>query len=162
MKKISDKRQRQLEELEVIRGETGGLVPPQAIVDFARDSNTALHDEFTWDDAKAAELRRLDEARRLIRVMVVVQNIGDKDRKIRAFVSIMEDRRVAGGGYRFTPEVMRDEERRAMMLQTALRELRAFKARFAELQELAAVFEAIEEIAIPAPVVAKESQEAMP
>lgn len=146
MRQISEKRKTQLSELEQIRGENDGLLPPRAVVEFARDPLTALHGEFTWDDAVAAEERRLDQARRLIRVMVTIEHIADKDRRVRAFVSVMDDRRMAGGGYRSTVEVMQDDERRERMLATALMELRAFKRRYSVLQELASVFEAAEEV----------------
>jgi hypothetical protein len=58
-------------ELERVRAAEGGTVTPQAVVSAAADPASPMHPAFTWDDTEAARLRRLDEARRLIRAVVV-------------------------------------------------------------------------------------------
>jgi hypothetical protein len=53
-------------------------IEPGEIVDAARDPSSVLHDEFPWDDKIAAEERRLDIARgliRFVRMETVVENV---------------------------------------------------------------------------------------
>lgn len=48
-----------------------GVVTPEAIVEAARDSAASLHSVFEWDDAIAAEAHRQEQARSLLRRLVV-------------------------------------------------------------------------------------------
>jgi len=57
--------------LEKIRNEFGE-VTPELVLDVAKDKNCSIHDDFQWDDEKAATLYRLDTARRIIRNLRVV------------------------------------------------------------------------------------------
>ncbi len=59
------------EELEKIRASAGGL-DPATVVSVASAANHPLHKCFTWDDAKAAHLCRIDEARKLIKNISIV------------------------------------------------------------------------------------------
>ena len=43
-----------------------GRLTPDAVVDDAKDKKSPLHDQFEWDDSKAAAAHRLAQARRLI------------------------------------------------------------------------------------------------
>jgi hypothetical protein len=56
------------------RVKAGGLAElrPQDVVDAARDPKHILHDQFTWDDAEAAERYRLMQARELLRIKIHV------------------------------------------------------------------------------------------
>ena len=65
-------------ELERIRSENGGRLSAKAVVDGARSEDAPLHPYFEWDDAKAAEEHRLDQSRRLIRVVVEVSEKGEE------------------------------------------------------------------------------------
>ncbi len=62
----------QLKALKEIAKRDGGKLRPQAVVDAAKDEDSPLHNAFCWDDAEAARLYRLDQARRLIRSFKVV------------------------------------------------------------------------------------------
>ena len=55
---------------------TVGLTP-EAVVNEARDEDSVLHRDFQWNDAVAGELYRLQEARKIIRAIVVVDPTGD-------------------------------------------------------------------------------------
>jgi len=68
------------QELESIRRSAGGLLRPEDVVEFARSPETALHEEFTWDDSEAAHQYRLWQARQVIRVNVTV--IGNTESKV--------------------------------------------------------------------------------
>lgn len=49
----------------------GEAVEPAAVVALARSKKSAMHGLFEWDDTKAAESYRLDQARCIIRSLVV-------------------------------------------------------------------------------------------
>ncbi len=51
--------------------ERAGKLTPGDVVAAARESDSPLHDCFEWDDSKAAECWRLEEARGLIRSVLV-------------------------------------------------------------------------------------------
>lgn len=121
-----------------------GLVNPHAVLERARDPDSALHEHFTWEDGEAAEKWRLEEARRLIRVFVMVP-AKETAAPVRAFVSLTSDRQ-AGGGYRSIEAVLSDDELKAQFLADAMAELKAFQVKYARIKELAEVFRAIDKI----------------
>lgn len=52
-----------------------GQITPKQVVEAARNPESPLHDEFEWDEAKAAERHWLDRARSLIRdVKIVIEH----------------------------------------------------------------------------------------
>ncbi len=137
----------ELAELNAIAADHGGILTPEAVLLRAQDPDSALRHRFTWDDADAANLRRLDEARSLImRVRVTIQARPEEPPlSIRAFVSLADDR-VSGGGYRRIEAVMESPKLRAELLQTAIQELQALQKRYRHLSELAQVFAALETV----------------
>ena len=116
-----------------------------AVLDDARNEDSPLHSYFEWDDSKAAERFRLNQARALIMHAKVCMVAGEKKFNVRAFVSLGADR-IDGGGYRPIGDVMSDAERRAELLRTALSELGNFKKRYETLGELSGVWHAIDEV----------------
>jgi hypothetical protein len=129
-------------ELEALRSEKGSIIPKD-VVDRARDPDSPLHDQFTWDDSEAAEQWRIEEARKLIRVFVTV--LPSSNVPIRTYVSLTPDR-AAGVGYRIIDEVLSHEVLRAQMLEDALSDLRTFELKYARLAELKPVMSAIEKV----------------
>ena len=67
-----------------------GFITPEKYVDFARDPSTEAHKTITWDDSEAAMKWRLDEARHVIRSIVIVQDDTDME-PVRVFASITVD-----------------------------------------------------------------------
>ena len=129
-------------ELELIRQENKGVLRPRDVVNFARDPNTALHTQFEWDDAKAAEQHRLQQARELIRVVVTTPP--KTQRETRVYVSLETDRRNDGGGYRTLDDVMRNDAMRRVLLRQAHVEMLRFAKKYQHLDELASVIEAMQ------------------
>ncbi len=139
--RVAQKNDAILAELERIEAAHGGVVTPQAVVEFARDPTTALHSRFDWDDTEAAAKWRLEQARSILRV--AVKYVGDVERgTISAYVSLGSDR-VRGGGYRSLVTVLSDDEKRAELLEQAKQEARAWADRYKELNELARIRMAI-------------------
>jgi hypothetical protein len=134
----------QQEELDALAEKGGGVLRPEAVVEFARHQKTALHRRFTWDDTKAGHAFRLIEARSTIRVYVTV--VESSKVPFRAFVSLSRDQKEDGGGYRRTSDVMGREDLRKELLQMALDDLRRFEERYRRLTELEVVFAAIRRV----------------
>jgi len=137
----------QLDELKSIADHNNGVLHPESVVDFARNKKTALHSAFEWDDSKAAEQYRMEQARRLIRVMVEVIPHNGGETTVQAFVALKSER-YEDGGYRHFPSVMKTEEGRESVLETALWELEAFQQKYSEVKELAGVFGEINKIKV--------------
>jgi hypothetical protein len=132
-----------IRELAIIRQANNGIVQPAAVVEFARNPETALHSRFEWDDSEAAEQYRLWQARHLLRVYVTV--VGSEPEPIKAHVSLISDRNESGG-YRYIGDVLNSPSLRAELLRTALRELEAFRSKYHRLKELSDVFAAIDAV----------------
>lgn len=131
------------EALANIQKRHNGLLEPEMVVDAARDEKSPLHPHFEWDDAVAAEAHRADQARELVRSLTVdISRSNLETKAVRAFVNVD-----VGGdqGYVSTFTAMSSEELRKQVLQRAFNELEAWRARHAELSELARIFAAIDE-----------------
>jgi len=127
-------------ELETVRrrSRTGKLYP-KAVVEFAKDPETALHKRFVWDDTEAAQRYRLDQARDLIQLVVKV--VAENRPAYRAYVSLTRDR-LKGGGYREIEVVLRDEAMYGELLEDALADLKRLEEKYGELKELRTVWQA--------------------
>ena len=67
---------------------------PEHIVEFAEDDSTELHKCFTWNDAKAAHLYRLREARKIVQSVIIVDESEEREPiEYRAFESVVIDDR---------------------------------------------------------------------
>ena len=129
-------------------GESG--VTPAQILDYARDENTELHKCFEWDDGKAAELYRMDQARTIIRCIVIKNEPEEYTEEknlppIRFFHSVPpidEEPRT----YQTVNVIVRDEKKYNAVLEEAYKALQSFKAKYRYLAELEDVIEAIDNL----------------
>lgn len=113
------------------------------LVDASRPEDAPLHSMFEWNDAVAAELYRVDQARCIIRHVFVVQEEEDMESvPVRAFFQIDS----SSGNYEPTIVIMNDEEKRKRLLEVAKGELNAFRQKYKTLTELSKVFAAIDEL----------------
>ncbi len=131
------------EELLKIQAANNGFCSPVAVVEFARNPNTALHTRFEWDDSKAAEGYRLWQARQVISLELVVIQAERKEVETRLFVSLADDRKPEGG-YRLITDVLNDADLRQKLIDEALSELKAIKVKYGHLKELAAIFDMVD------------------
>lgn len=114
------------------------------IVNDARSDASPLHDAFTWDDAQAAEERRLEQAGYLVRALVIeVQIEGDGKRDVGAFTPILT-RESPDREYLPIDVAMGDEDYRKQILERALADFVALRRKYQDLEELAKVFRAID------------------
>jgi len=74
-------------ELERIRKKHGTL-KPEIVVEESRNKNAILHRCFQWDDAKAAELYRNEQARKLIINIVTTSENESVKCRVRYFMNV--------------------------------------------------------------------------
>ena len=119
----------------------GESATPAQIVDKARDSSTELHKCFEWDDAIAAEKHRLNQARQVVRHLVIRETIREDKPPIR-FLFKPE----SGAGYQPTQIIVRNQDSYQALLESALRDLEALRVKYHSLSELESIFDAIEDL----------------
>lgn len=121
-----------------------GRLTPRGLVDASRPDDAPLHNEFEWNDETAAELYRQEQAKFLIREIVVVNDESPKKETTRAFVSITQnDER----SYEPISVVLNDEDKTKILFETALRELKSFEAKYSGIKAFAALFAEIDKLA---------------
>lgn len=124
-----------------------GLVTADAVVDAARPAGAPLHRFFEWDDSEAAEQWRCQQARVLIRAIVVTTEtiaypaFVNLPRRIIAEVAPAEEGSHLNP-YLSTDLVMANEEQAKAVMEQARRDLLAFRRRYGQ---LAAVHEEFRE-----------------
>ena len=133
-------------EIERLRKAGGGDISPEALVEAARKARSPLHGGFEWDDTAAAHAHRLEQARVMIRSLVVVY--ADAPRAQSRVYEVVH--RPAEGQerprrfYSSSEEVLADPEARARLLSDVLRQLVALRSRYKQLQELAVVWREVD------------------
>lgn len=135
------------EELDRLAGQSPGPIPhvtPESVVEAARPKDAPLHPALTWDDAKAAELHRLNEARTLVRA-VRVEKDDSTVSKVPQFVSVRVQA-IDSSAYVKTAVAMSDEEMRRQVLTDAMRQLRGWQTRYKHLTEFSGVTKAIDQV----------------
>lgn len=131
------------EELERIRVRQNGRLEAADVVRESRDPTAPLHPAFEWDNEKAADAYREDQARYMIRsITVAMPSRKGEDAPVRAFVSVVRD---TDRSYTSTAHALSDTELRQQVLDSAWRELEAWRQRHAELIELAEIFATIDQ-----------------
>ncbi len=132
------------EQMEVLE-RTGGLTPAR-LLDANREAGTPLHDDFEWNDTVAAEKFRENQASYIIRHLVVNETTTAQEPvMVRAFIGVMEDQKPVYVGL---SRVLSDAELRVQMLDNAKADLMAFRNKYNSLEELSAIFTAIEKVTV--------------
>lgn len=123
-----------------------GVVRPRDVVEAARPADAPLHPAFEWDDRVAAERWREEQARHIIRSLVVVHTSSSgQNVPIRAFVRVTSvstsdapSDREKNSGYAHVYRAMEHQEWRQQVLEEAKRELHAFVEKYRALSQVAA------------------------
>lgn len=131
------------QELERIRTLHNGRLTPDDVLKEAKDRTSPLHDAFEWDNTKAAQQYRLQQAAYLVRSIevVVTQPKNKKPSNVRAFVSVKRDN---DRSYTSVAHAMSDAELREQVVAQAWNELQAWRRRYENLAEFAKVFGVID------------------
>jgi len=132
---------KRFEELQAKHGE----ITPKIVLDDARGVKSPLHPCFEWDDGKAAEQYRLQQAGLMIRALVVTVEDAEIPKPARAFVNVADVSEKQGRFIAISTALSKEETRRAVLARAML-ELSQFRAKYEDLQELADVFKAIDKV----------------
>ena len=118
-------------ELENIAKKRGSL-KPSYVVEESADNGAVLHKCFEWDNEKAADKYRQRQAQDLIRniVTVKIDNI-EPLKPVRAFVNVRQEQE-----YVSVISVLHNPELRKNMLESAIKELEAFRFKYESLTTL--------------------------
>ena len=120
----------------------GDAVTPEMIVEFARNPNTELHKCFEWDDTKAAEAWRKQQARIVCGSLVVVEEKEEKEPI--TFRILQHDSQEQA--YKPVTLIVKNEDEYKRLVNRAKAELASFRERYKNILELRNVIEEIEKI----------------
>lgn len=113
-------------------------VTPEEVLNIAKNENTELHKCFEWDDNVAAEKYRLNQARSILQMIVVIPE--EKEVAPRRVFQISSEQNV----YQPLKFFMKNDDEYQVLLSRAIGELRAIATRYQSLEELSDIFELIE------------------
>ncbi len=137
------------EELDRIASAHEGVLRPSDVVQESRPDEALLHECFLWDDPRAAELYREDQARQIIRsVEVIIEDEDNHPRPAVAWVHIPQkpDENGNSQGYLPTAKVLSEGDLRQIALEEAFALMDGLRKRYAHLTELAEVFAALDAV----------------
>lgn len=117
-----------------------GKITRESVLEKARDEKTELHKCFEWDDSIAAEKYRLVQAGEVIRLIVIDEEKVPEDRPEIRILHITEK----GDGYKPIQMIVKQEDEYQKLLANAWSELRAFKVKYACLEELREILDMID------------------
>ena len=130
-----------MEEIE----EEFGAVTKENFLDRARPSDSPTHALFEWNDAVAAEKYRLGRSGRIINNLdIQITHKDNKPRQVRAFVNVSDGK--DKGSFIGIVRAMSNNDTRRRVINNALAELNAFKAKYASYKEFAGVFKEIDKL----------------
>lgn len=117
-----------------------GKLEPEDVVEENTLEGTPLHDEFEWDDVKAANAYRVGQASDMIRALVVVQEPEESQPvEVRAFVHTQGTYHPIGVAIN-TPDML-DE-----IIKDAFRDMLSFKKKYKAYQQFKGVISAIDTV----------------
>lgn len=119
------------EALQKIADAADGRLTPHDVVVAAENKRHVLHRFFEWDDEKAANSYRLEQAREIVRIVRVEERPNMP--AVRAFVSINEGGSTA---YRSLGEIQNSRNLQLLVLKAAERDLAAWEKRYSELVDI--------------------------
>lgn len=123
-------RARQAEAMERIAARDG-CVTREALILDAEPPDSATHADYEWDDKKAGESYRLEQARTYIRMVKVrFEETPDIIREIRAYTPSARTHGDESWSYRPTVEILAREDTADIMMRSLERDWRALKAKY--------------------------------
>lgn len=131
--------QRVGEQLKTLADEHGDQLTPTLIVEAARPEDTPLHRLFEWNNDRAAELYRRQQARRVMQSIEVIPNADSSPRKM--FVAVVEKKPSGDVSkvYVSTERAMSDVELTLQILNAAMDFIESFRSRYGQFKELALI-----------------------
>lgn len=128
--------------IENIAKRNKGTITARLVLNEAHSKRSPLHNLFEWDDTVAAEKYRETQVQQILIQLVVVQKRKDSEEplRIRAFVSVEEKESI-----HYTPlaRAMSRPQLRQQLIIRALAEIKVWREKYKELEELSVIFKAI-------------------
>jgi hypothetical protein len=113
----------------------------ETLLEASEREDAPLHNEFEWDDTKAAHEYRLGQSRHIIAcLMVVPEEQPETAEPVRAFLNVVKEE----SKYHSINAILRSEDLHKAMLNRAKAELQAFERKYSELKELKTLFDLID------------------
>lgn len=122
--------------------EKQGELTPAAVVEAAKNKASPLHDQFTWDNTKAATNYRLLQAAFLIKTVKIRVAQGEDSIRTNAYVLPKK----GNGQFRAIQDVLSDGDLADAMMDNARSELSAFKAKYGRLERLSSLITEMEKV----------------
>ncbi len=120
----------------------GGILP-RAILTEAIPKDSPIHGWFEWDDTKAADIYRVEQARHMVQQLVVVYRETDADEPIecRAFLNVSDEE--TGRQYVSTAKVLSDDELRKQVIAAVMANLERCEKKLHILKGFAKVLDSL-------------------
>jgi len=135
-------------EIERIRKENDGEINLDQVVRDSKLKDAPLHNEFEWNDKKAAHKLRLQQARYIVGSIEVIRE-EKPNIQARAYEVTLKAPSVAGEKvkrvYKRTEDILSDPVARNELLAQAIKDAIAYRRRYHALSELAQVFKALDD-----------------
>ena len=109
--------------------ESNGGLTAKRLVEASKPKSAPLHNEFEWNNTKAAELYREQQGRNIINSIEIVV---EEKPAVRAFfnINVNESR-----SYEHIDTIVQDEDKTQALLDMALAELEAFRNKYDSIRE---------------------------
>lgn len=137
------------EVMEEVRGECGGALDLDALVEKSRPKKAPLHGEFEWNNKTAADKYRREQARYLVRSLEVIHDRAPElqSRVYEVTHQASESESAPGEKpvFRRTEDILQDPMARDELLSRAIRDAIAFRRKYHALTELSQVFRALDD-----------------
>lgn len=130
------------DELERIRAKNNGKLSPDIVVNEASNEASPLHEYFQWDDLVAAMEYRQEQARTLIRSVVVWSEDDKQDNRFYTSVVVGSDKRPS---YIPLTVALSRSDTREQVLREAIGELQSFRRKYEYVEKLKKVIVAIDQ-----------------
>lgn len=137
------------EELQTIKSNNiENMLEPPEVVEYARNNpQSELHKGFEWNDSKAAEQYRLQQARQIIYNIRIIQVEDDVNVDVAKTVEYIPYTHLDTiSGYKSTIEVYKNEEDYEQLKQQAYRDLLYWSKKYNNIVEFKQIFEDIENL----------------
>lgn len=118
-----------------------GEINPEDLLRLATPKSSPIHDYFEWSDAKAAHEYRLDQARKLIRSIVVEIEGESTPAYHNVYIESANHRRYVTTSRALSTKTLWDQ-----VVSRALTEAKVWKLKYESYKELGRIFEAIDEV----------------
>jgi hypothetical protein len=131
------------EEVARIRAETKGRCGSSTYLKYATDKRSVLNKHLEWDDAICGQAHRLNQIRDLIGCLDMVEVDGKKEKRLPAFISLIER---GGRSYHGVRDVMDSADLSAIALRQAENDLLAYEKRLRQFEDICSAIKAAREL----------------